>query len=98
VDKERILEILRAHEAELRASGLIHLRLFGSVARGESRPDSDVDLMAEFDQSKPLTLLTLSQHQYRLEDLLGAQVDLSQPEAMYPKIRARALAEAVLAF
>ena len=42
--KLRVVEILRQHEAELKACGLLHLRLFGSVARGESTQDSDVDL------------------------------------------------------
>jgi predicted nucleotidyltransferase len=48
MDKDRILAILRQHAPELKAAGLLHLRVFGSVARGEASPHShsDVDLLA----------------------------------------------------
>jgi predicted nucleotidyltransferase len=47
MDKGSVIETLRLHEPELRAAGIVHLRLFGSVARGEASPESDVDLMAD---------------------------------------------------
>ena len=59
MDKDRIILILREHAPELKAAGLVHLRVFGSVARGEASPQSDVDLMADFDKSKRVTLVTL---------------------------------------
>lgn len=98
MERERVLTILRAHEAELKAAGLLHLRLFGSVARGDDGPESDVDLIADFDRTRPLTLLTLSQHQCRLADLLEAEVDLSSAEWMFDRVRSRALREAVHVF
>lgn len=98
MERERILGILREHEPELKASGVVHLRLFGSVARGESTSSSDVDLLAEFDQVKPLTLQSLAKIEYQLDDLLGIKVDLSSADSMYPPIRTRALAEAIVAF
>ena len=76
----------------------MHLRLFGSRARGDSTPLSDIDLLADFDHSKPITLQTLSMVEYRLDDLLGVKVDLSSSDTIYPRIRTRALGEAVLAF
>ena len=45
---ERVIATLRAHEEELRQAGLRSLSLFGSVARGETEMDSDIDLAAEF--------------------------------------------------
>ena len=51
MDKRAVIETLRRHEPELRAAGIVHLRLFGSVARGEESAQSDVDLMAELDRS-----------------------------------------------
>lgn len=48
--------------------------LFGSRASGNSRPDSDVDLIMEF--SAPITLITLAQIKYELEDILGVSVDV----------------------
>ncbi|MBV8098016.1 MAG: nucleotidyltransferase domain-containing protein, partial [Verrucomicrobia bacterium] len=46
---EKVIATLRAHEAELRQSGLRSLSLFGSVARGEAQTESDIDLAAELD-------------------------------------------------
>ncbi|MBV8630309.1 MAG: nucleotidyltransferase domain-containing protein [Silvibacterium sp.] len=98
MDKEQVLYTLRQHAPELKEAGLVHLRLFGSVARGDATPQSDVDLIADFDKSKRLTLVTLASLQSRLEDLLAATVDLSSADWMKEPVRKRALEEAVLAF
>jgi predicted nucleotidyltransferase len=98
MERERILDILREHEAELKAAGFVHLSLFGSVARGDNTAASDIDLLADFDQTKPLTLQGLARIEYQLDDLLGAKVDLSSIDSIYPRIRTRALAEAIVAF
>ncbi len=98
MDKDRILVVLREHAPELKAAGVVHLRLFGSVARGEASSHSDVDLLADFDASKRVTLVTVGSLESRLGDLLGAKVDLSSAAWMRESIRGRALSEAVLAF
>ena len=46
---DEIIAKLRAHEQELRAAGVTSLALFGSTARGEQRPDSDIDVVVQFD-------------------------------------------------
>jgi predicted nucleotidyltransferase len=46
---DTVLETLRAHEGELRRLGMSHAAVFGSVARGEARMDSDVDVLVELD-------------------------------------------------
>ena len=98
MDKLQVIKLLRAHENELREAGIVHLRIFGSVARGEASSESDVDLMAEFEKSKRLTLVKIGTLQNRLTDLLGAPVELSSSEWMLEPVRASALREAVLAF
>ena len=98
MDRGSVLQTLRQHEPELRAAGILHLRLFGSVARGESSPQSDVDLMADFDRSKRLTLFDMARLEGRLCDLLGGKVDLSLAGSMKERVLARALREAVHAF
>lgn len=68
------------------------LRLFGSVARGEDTPESDVDLLVEF--TRPKGLLALVGLEQELEAALGRKVDLLTPAALSPYLRDRVLAEA----
>jgi predicted nucleotidyltransferase len=73
---DRVIATLRAHEAELRQAGLRSLSLFGSIARGETETDSDVDLAAEFDPAARMDLLQLVALERRITALLGSPVDL----------------------
>ncbi len=96
--RDEVVSKLRAHEAELRAAGIIRIAVFGSVARGDNSPDSDVDLLADFDKTRKYTLLTVGRLESRLADLLGTKVDLSSPEWLKDSIKDQALSEAVVAF
>ena len=98
MDKDHVISKLKAHEQELRAAGIVHLSVFGSVARGQASSQSDVDLLAEFDKSKPLTLVSLGSLQNRLATILGVEVDLSSEDWMRESVRTKAISEAVLAF
>jgi len=98
MDRSYVIRILRQHEQELKDAGILHLRLFGSLARDEALERSDVDLLAEFDKSRRLSLVKVGRLQMRLSELLGAQVDLSSADWMREPIRSKALSEAVLAF
>jgi len=98
MDSHSVIQTLRAHEPELKAAGIVHLRLFGSVARDESTPQSDIDLMADLDRSKRLTLITMARLENRLSDLLGVRVELSPADSMKEPVRARAMREAIHAF
>ncbi|MDR3793237.1 MAG: nucleotidyltransferase domain-containing protein [Terracidiphilus sp.] len=98
MDSGKVLNTLRQHEPELKAAGIEHLRLFGSVARGEQTPLSDVDLLADFNCSQRRTLVTMAHLENRLTDLLGVRVELTPVDAMKEAVRARAIREAILAF
>jgi predicted nucleotidyltransferase len=50
---DNVIDALRSHEGELRRFGVSHASVFGSVARGEARADSDVDVLVELDQDHP---------------------------------------------
>src|ERR1035441_6965856 len=78
--------------------GIVHLRLHGSVARGEASAASDVDLIADFDATKPLSVLDMVGLENRLADLLGVAVDLSPAKMLREPVRGKAAREAVLAF
>jgi uncharacterized protein len=73
---ERVIATLRAHEAELRQAGLRSISLFGSVARGETEADSDVDLAAEFDPVAQIDLFQLTALERRIAELVGSSVEL----------------------
>ena len=98
MEKNEVIATLRAHEPELRAAGVVRLSLFGSTARDEARPASDVDLLASFDESRNLSLLDVIGIENRLADLLGHSVDLIEEGTLRPRARQSASREAVRAF
>ena len=98
MDRKAVIETLQRHELELRAAGVVHLRLFGSLARGEQTADSDIDLMADLDPSQRRTLVSMARLENMLSDLLKAQVDLAISSSLREPVRTRAEREAVLAF
>ena len=91
--REKVIALLRAAEPEIRQFGVRRLALFGSVARGEARPDSDVDLLVEFARGQKSfdRFMALSD---LLERLLGCRVELVTLEALSPFIGPHILAEA----
>jgi len=96
--RETVIAALRAHEPELRAAGVVRLSLFGSTARGEARPDSDIDLLAAFDDARELSLLDVIGIENQLADLLGQDVDLVEEGALKTRVRQTVDREAVRAF
>ena len=98
IDKEQVIAMLRAHERELKEAGIVRIRVFGSVARGDASEASDVDLVAQFDDAKPISLIGLVRIENQLSDLLGHKVDLVQERSLKARIRANAEREAVLVF
>jgi uncharacterized protein len=84
-----VAEILRVAQGH----GATSVRVFGSRARGNSTPDSDLDLLVTLDPSR--SLLDLIAIQQDLEDLLGCKVDVVTENGLSPYIRERVLAEAL---
>jgi predicted nucleotidyltransferase len=98
MDREQVVATLRGHELELRAAGVIRLSLFGSTARGDNRPDSDVDLLAAFDNTRRISLLDVAGIEHRISQLLGRPVELVEEGTLKPRVRKNVDAEAVRAF
>ena len=96
--RDRALAILREHEAELRASGVVRLRIFGSVARDEATEGSDVDVLADFDPERAMSLWAVGGLHQDLSDLLGVPVDVSREHWLKEHVKKRVLREAVVAF
>jgi uncharacterized protein len=98
MNREQVLTKLRAHEPTLKAAGVVRLSLFGSTARGDRRPDSDIDLLAAFDQTRRISLLDVAGIEIQLSELLGQPVDLVEEGTLKPRVRRAVEAEAVRAF
>ena len=86
-----IVDICRRHQVR-------ELSLFGSAARGEMRPDSDVDLLVDFLPGARPGLLGIAAMMREFTALLGRRVDLAVKPALKPSIRAGVLAEARLIY
>lgn len=93
MQRDAVLELLRAHRADLERLGVKSLALFGSTARNEATPMSDVDLLVEF--ARPVGLFEFIDVQNYLEELLESRVDLGTPGSIRPRLRERVLREAV---
>ena len=93
---ERIIQTLKAMLPELRDRyGVISLGVFGSYVRGEQTPDSDLDLLVEFDPAVRFGLLTYCELENTLSDRLAVKVDLVMKKALKPRISERILQEVV---
>ena len=98
MQRDEVLAVLKAHEAELRARGVARVALFGSLARGDARPDSDVDLMVEIDPAAGLDLWRYAGVVEFIRELFHGPVDVADRAAMYPEIRRAAERDAIHAF
>jgi len=93
MSRDEVLRVLRSHRRELDELGVESVAIFGSVARGDSTGDSDIDLLVEF--NRRIGLLHFVRVQRYLESLLGCSVDLVTRDALHPALRDRILEEAV---
>jgi predicted nucleotidyltransferase len=89
---------LRAKRGELEAMGVRHVAVFGSVARGEESPESDIDLLIETDPTRFETILAYGGLQVRLEQWFTRAVDVSDRAYLPQHVIAAADAEKLIAF
>lgn len=94
--KKKVLETLKKNREKLATLGVRHIAIFGSVARDEERPDSDVDLLVDFDSKKGLFIfIRLKQF---LEKILGREVDLATKNSLHPLLKKQILSEVEYAY
>ena len=91
-----IIRLLRQHRDELRKRfGVKSLAVFGSVARGEAGPESDVDIVVEFDPQAYVDLFKMVELREFLEKVLGCPVDVVTLDGLRPWMRNRVQREAI---
>ena len=90
------IEVPHAAIAEFcRQRGIRRLAFFGSVIRDDFRPDSDVDVLVEFEPDRVPGLFAMVDYEMGLSKLLGRQVDLRTPDGLSRYFREEVLAEAL---
>ncbi len=94
--RDEVLKIIAEHREELEKLGVKSLLLFGSVARDEAGPDSDVDFLVEFKRQGGF--FQLFRVQDYLEDILGCSVDLGTEDALREHLREPVLKDVINAF
>jgi hypothetical protein len=98
VNADDALATLRRNESALRARGVAHAALFGSVARGDNRPDSDIDILVEFDPAARVTVFDYAGIKAYIAELFAQPVDVIDREALKPHLRRPSARDAVYAF
>lgn len=95
---DAVIATLRANEAALRLRGVAHAALFGSVARGEAGPDSDIDIMVEIDPAAHVDLWDYVGITHFIGDLFPVKVDVSERQTLKEFVRPNAERDAIHAF
>lgn len=95
---DKALGILRANKDGLRAKGVLHAAVFGSVARGEAREDSDVDVLVEIDRDMHIGVFQYAGIELDLCDLMKKKVEIASVDGLKSFAREEILREKVDAF
>jgi len=98
MNKQDAIDILVEHQHELRARGVRHAALFGSVARGEAGPQSDLDIMIELAPDASLDIFAYVELKNFIAALFPGQVDIVNKDALKPYVRSPATADSIYAF
>ena len=93
-----VLETLRSHEGELRQFRVSHAAVFGSVSRGEARIDSDIDVLVELDQDRPMGVFEYARLKLYINEILGGGGDVVNRSTLKPLLRDSILHDAINAF
>jgi predicted nucleotidyltransferase len=98
MNRQEIIDRLRENERALRERGVAHAALFGSRARGDDRPDSDIDIMVEIAPQANIDLFEYVGIKHYLEGVFGVPVDIANRNYLKPQVRPRTEREAIYAF
>jgi predicted nucleotidyltransferase len=98
MNAEDALATLRRHESDLRARGIRHAAVFGSVARGDNRHDSDVDIVVDIDPDAHVTIFDYVDLKEYIARLFDVRVDVVNREGLKPELRAAAASVSLHAF
>jgi predicted nucleotidyltransferase len=95
---QRVVGALRSHAADLKNRGVLHASVFGSVARGDSGPASDLDILVVLDPDKRIDLLDYVALERHISELVGRPTEIARRDRLKERVRAEALRDEVRAF
>ena len=98
MQKDAVLARLRDAETALRARGVTHAALFGSVARGEQHADSDIDIMVEIDPTAEIGVYEYIGISNFIKDMFATEVDVSNRRALKDHLKSKIERDAIYAF
>ncbi len=98
MDAHDAVVTLRRYESALRARGIRHAAVFGSTARGENRPDSDLDIVIDIDPDVRMTVFDYGGLKEYIATLFEGPVDVVSREGLKAYVRSAVAADAIYAF
>lgn len=98
MNRQDVIDVLRQHADTLRSKGVRHAALFGSTARGDNRPESDIDILVDIDPAAGVTIFDYVALKDYIASLFETPVDVVDREALKPHLRQPAVQDAVYAF
>ena len=90
--------MLHAHEVDLRRRGVCHAAVFGSVARGDARSGSDIDVLVDLDPQQAIGLFEYARIKLYIAELLGGSADVVNRKTLKPLLKEAILRDTVNAF
>lgn len=87
MNRDSAIALIKSIEPAIRSLGAVALYIFGSTARDEAKPTSDIDIFVDRDPSKHVGLIELTNLEFLLEETLGTDVDLCTRTALHPALR-----------
>jgi predicted nucleotidyltransferase len=97
MERDEAISLLQQHEADLKRLGVEHLYMFGSTARGEAGPDSDVDLFFDYQKGKLGAYELMDVKEYA-SGILGRKIDIMMRDSLHKTLREAMEATAVRVF
>ena len=98
MNRQDVIGILRQHADTLRSKGVRHAALFGSTARGDNGPDSDIDILVDIDPAAGVTIFDYVALKDYVASLFEEPVDVIDREALKPHLRQPSVQDEVYAF